>query len=107
MLLVALPDEVGSYSYFATDRTCKVCQCRTIHTDRMFRIIANNMFNRKDPRRSACHNHAHGQAPHLGNDHSYVYPVKWDDFVADINGHLDIAWGIRERENEFLMVKQL
>jgi hypothetical protein len=36
-----------------------------------------------------------------------VYPVKWDDFVADINGHLDIAWGIRERENEFLMVKQL
>lgn len=106
MLLVAIPDEAGDYGYFRSERTCDVCNCMTIHTDRMFKVIGANMFNRKTPRRTSCPNHAAGQAPHAGDDHSYIYPVKWDDFVSDVNKHLDVAWRLREHEGDYNIVKQ-
>lgn len=101
VIAVILPDKAGSYSHFINSACANGCV--TWLTGNTFEIIAKNMFNRKQPRTFSC---THGSV-HSGNDHSYIYPVKWDDFVANVNGHITNAVNMRDSLSEYTIVKAL
>lgn len=105
MLAVALPDATDSCTYAVVDNTCATCHCRTWQTDSFFKIIGNNMFNRKAPNFSSCTAHWPANPPTLGNDHSFIYPVKWNDFVQNVGLHLDVSCAIREDIDNYNLVK--
>jgi len=99
VLAVVLPDEGGNY-----DHGIKQLSCATeIQTPNFFKIITSNMFNRKEHRRNicaVCRNYHH-----YGDDHSYIYPVKWDDFVKSHNLYIDHALNLKDRLAEFNLTK--
>lgn len=101
MLAVVLPDENGSYSYIVNHYSCVT----SWNTETLFKILSNNMFNRNQKnliRCSSC-NGIH----HTGQDHSYIHPVKWSDFIANINGHLDHVVEHQNNLDHFDIVKKL
>lgn len=103
IVAVVLPDRAGSYEYFVKP----ICTngCVNWRTSSTFGIISQNMFNRKVPKTTICANHPNGGAVHTGNDHSYIHPVKWANFVADVNSHLAIATQINENLDDYEIVK--
>lgn len=101
VLAVVVPDELGSYNHFVQDIGCGN-GCRTWFTDSKFKIIGENMFNRKAPNTMTCANH--GEI-HTGNDHSYIHPVKWDDFIADVNRYINTAIQINGNIEHYNIVK--
>ena len=105
MLAVALPDAASSYNYAVVDNTCPSCRCRTWQTDSFFKIIRDNMFNRKHPNFSGCAAHSPANQPQLGNNHSFLYPIKWGDFVQNIGFHIDIALAIKDDIDSYNLVK--
>lgn len=105
MLAVVLPDETGSYQYFIDHNSCLQCGTITWKTNLLFQILGKNMFNRKQPNRFRCANGACGSIFHTGNDHSYIHPVRWDIFVRDVNGYVDLATRINEAIDEYEVVK--
>jgi hypothetical protein len=99
LIAVALPDENSDYSYVVTEYNCVT----SWNTRNMFKIIADNMFNRTEKNLivcDSCRSHHH-----IGKDHSYVYPVKWDNFIVDINGHISHAKDLQSRLDEFELTK--
>jgi hypothetical protein len=105
VIAVVLPDRNGSYDYFIQENTCANCHSRTLRTDTLFEVLKKNMFNRKVPKRINCSNHPSWDAPHIGDDHSYIYPVKWGDFIGDVNGHIGVAVRLSENLDDFELVK--
>ena len=102
MIAVVLPDQNGSYEYFVK----KLCQnCASWQNDSTFKILGKNIFNRKQPKTIVCGNHPNSGAVHTGYDHSYIYPVTWDAFIADVNGHINLAAGISENINDYEIIK--
>jgi hypothetical protein len=83
MLAIALPDENGSYSYIVNHYNCVTIW----NTNSLFKILRENMFNRNNKNLVRCTTCS--GTHHTGIDHSYIHPVKWSDFTADINGHLN------------------
>ena len=105
MLAVALPDTAGSYNYAVVDDTCPSCHCRTWQTPSVFKIIRDNMFNRKNPNFSGCSAHWPANLPQLGDNHSFICPLKWSDFVQNIGFHINIAFAIRDDIDSYNLVK--
>lgn len=95
MLAVALPDLYGKYDHAVVHQDCGV---RSWQTPSFFKIIRENMFNRWDKNHNWCEsclsNHHHG------SDHSYIHPVKWEDFISDHNKYIDHALGLREKMDD-------
>lgn len=100
LLAVVLPDMLGSYNYFMTSNAA--CNSITYHTDRLFSILARNMFNIKQPVTRECS----GTTIHEGH-HSYAHTVKWDDFITNINYYLDIATGINGNIDNYNIAKAI
>jgi len=44
-------------------------------------------------------------AVHTADDHSYIYPVKWDDFISNLNAYLDRAAQINGNINDYQITK--
>ena len=105
VLAVALPDAAGSYNYAVVDNSCPSCHCRTWQTNSFFKIIRENMFNRKNPNFSGCSVHWPSNPPQLGNNHSFIYPVKWGDFLQNIGLHIDVAIAIKDDIDSYNLVK--
>lgn len=103
MLAVVLPDRAGSYEYFV--RNICINGCTNWKTESLFDILGKNMFNRVEPRMGACPNHAGDSVIHTGNDHSYIHPVRWGDFVTDINGYFNLAMQLQEQVHEYYLKK--
>ncbi len=105
ILAVVVPDSTHSYEYFVRDQGC-LNGCRTWETNSplIFKILGKNMFNRNEQKIQSCANH--GQI-HVGNDHSYAHPVKWDDFLRDINGYISLAVRTRENIEHYVLEKTL
>lgn len=103
MLAVVLPDLASSYSYFLEDNTCLDCHCRTLHTNKLFQILRDNMFNIKEPTFNNCPNHL-SDSVYIGHS-SYIYSVKWGDFIADKETYLQMAKDIREQIDNYNIVK--
>jgi hypothetical protein len=105
MMAIALPDIFGQYTYAVVENSCASCHCTTWQTNSFFRIIQRNMFNRKKPNFSGCTAHYPYNPPQIGTNHSYIYPVKWGDFVQNIGLHIGIACSIHEEIDNFELSK--
>lgn len=103
MVAVVLPDRMGSYDYFV--RNICVNGCTNWKTEDLFEILGQNMFNRLQPTTVTCANHPNNEVVHRGDDHSYIYPVRWGDFISNLNKYLDIAVQLRERSGEYKLKK--
>jgi hypothetical protein len=101
IVAVGIPDENGSYAHFILENTCVQCGSRTVMTNLFFGILRRNMFNRRLPKHSNCSAHSVLNPVHEGDDHSYIYPVKWDDFITDMDRHLGIALDMNSRIHEY------
>jgi hypothetical protein len=86
VLAVVLPDEYGSYAYFIDETSYN--DRITLKTSTLFEILRANMFNLKDKSKSTY-------------PKSYIHSVKWDHFINDINGSINIALDIRTHINEY------
>lgn len=101
MLAVVLPDESGSYSYIVNHYPCVTMWS----TNELFSILGSNMFNRNNKNLIRCTscNGTH----HTGQDHSYIHPVKWADFVSNINAYIDHAVAINGNIDHYDLVKMI
>ena len=104
MLAVVLPNLASSYSYFLEDDTCPDCHCTTLHTDKLFQILRDNMFNIKEPTFNNCPNHLSSNPVYTGL-YSYIHSVKWCDFIADKEKYLEIAEDIRDKIDDYNITK--
>ena len=102
ILAIALPDENGSYDHAVVNKTCGL---RSWRTDSFFQIVGKNMFNKIDANHSDCRQCY--SKHHHGTDHSYIHPVKWDDFVKDHNRYINIVLDLKDRLDEFDLTKAL
>lgn len=100
VLAVVLPDEENNYDHAVTHKSCGV---RSWKTNIFFKIIGGNMFNRMDKNHNYCDS-CFGYHHH-GHDHSYIYPVKWDDFVDNHNLYIDRVLDLKDKLDEFDLKK--
>lgn len=108
MIAVVLPDEYGSYNYFTTDHNCPACKAHIWHINRMFKILRMNMFNKKQPNLFSCQSVFCGMTNlHKGSDHSYIQPIRWIDFISNINGYISLALQRHEHINDYNLTKEL
>lgn len=103
MLAVVLPDNNDKYDYFITENRCNACTCRTLHTNILFKILQNNMFNQINKSTKDCTN---GGEVYVGYS-SYIYSVKWDNFINNINYYIDIAIKIWEKRSDYKIQKNI
>ena len=104
VLAVVLPDRDGRYDYYIVNESCPHCKCTTLKTDFLFKIMKENMFNIKEPAFNECDNHSENNKVYLGHS-SYIHSVKWSDFIADVNKHLDTATSIRAAIDDYNICK--
>lgn len=87
ILAVVLPDVNGSYDYMMEEKKCCSKGCTSYSTGKLFHILKNNMFNKKDDNVKTCIN---GDTIHYGNS-SYIHMVRWCDFINNIDYHIGFA----------------
>lgn len=104
-LMLVLPDENGSYEYYIKENTCAKCNCRILMTGFLFGILRDNTFNQKYKVESDCNQHE-GNPVYVG-DSSYISSVKWDDFLENPTKYIDKAAEIRDRIDEYNIVKKI
>lgn len=105
MLAAVIPDENGSYDYFLD--YCPICGVCTHKTNNLFQILGSNMFNLKNKsfNQSNClYNHG---LVHTGYNHSYIYQVKWDEFISNYSLHIDRAINIGKNIDDYEMKKNI
>ena len=100
ILAVVLPDEYVNYGYFVEPLGCPYCHGIKWKIDTLFSILGKNMFNKKIPHTTVCVNGGCGVL-HTGDDHSYIYPVTWDNFILNINSYIDHATRINENIDDY------
>ncbi|AZS80098.1 hypothetical protein ELS24_17530 [Achromobacter spanius] len=106
LLAITLPDEAGLYDYYIIDASCPHCKSRTLRTSKLFKIMKDNMFNIKQPEYTECTHHNSGSRVYSGSS-SYIYSVKWSDFVINPERYIDLAIGIGENIDSYNITKQL
>lgn len=106
LLAITLPDEFGLYDYYIVDESCPHCKCRTLRTNKLFSIMKDNMFNIKQPKYSECTNHNSGSKVYTGQS-SYIYSVKWSDFIVNPDQYIEMAINIGENIDAYNIRKQL
>lgn len=100
LLAIVLPDEEGKYDYYITNNL--ECNSRTLNTDFLFQILRDNMFNLIE-RESNIRN-CNGSKIYEGFP-SYIYSVKWKDYVVNPNRFIDIAISIRQNIDKYDLTK--
>ena len=97
MLAVVLPDEVGSYDYYFEDHFCPSCSTTKLRTDKIFKILRENMFNHTSDVPSICNN---GHNVYYG-ECSYIKSIKWDDFIVNADTYFEKATELRNKLDEY------
>lgn len=106
LLAVVLPDEVDSYEYYIVDNSCTHCKCRTLNTNKLFKIMKANMFNIKQPEYTDCEYHSSDAKVYSG-DSSYIPSVKWKDFISNSDYYIDKALAIRDKIDLYDISKEV
>lgn len=101
MLAVVIPDENNSYDYFIEHSSCPHCKSIRWKIENLFPIIQKNMFNRKKPNQICCSGSFCDSNYHVGDDHSYIHPVKWENFIYNISGFIDLVSSIKESIDDY------
>lgn len=105
VLMVVLPDEDGGYEYYIREGSCEKCNCRILDTSFLFGILGKNTFNQRKKTESDCDQH--GSIPVYVGDSSYIYSVKWSDFLKDYVKYIDKAAEIRDKIDDYDIVKKI
>ena len=103
ILAVVLPDFNSSYGYYLEEDSCTHCHCETIHTNTLFQILKDNMFNIKNPDFSECNKHQ-PRTVYVGES-CYIHSVKWNDFEMDKEKYLGKAESIRDAIDDYDIIK--
>lgn len=92
ILGIVLPDETGNYNWYFTENPN--CNSITLHTDQLFKILQDNMFNFLKKEFRECN----GTKIHLENEPSFIKNVKWSDFMNGENDeyYIDKAIEIKD-----------
>lgn len=101
MIAIVLPNVINSYSYFMTSNNCCYSGCTKYQTGTLFKILQNNMFNR---RMVAFMNCSYSTIIHSG-EFSYIPVVGWYEFISDISGNINRAIRINENIDDYKIVK--
>ena len=107
ILAVVIPDRMGSYEHFIQENHCALCNCRVLQTNTLFEVLRKNMFNQKLPELVDCNGVGHNNEPVYLGEPSYIKVVKWNDFIADIDGNLDKTLQIRDNIDNYNITKLL
>lgn len=99
VLAVVLPDETGSYAYYISENYN--CNSRQLKTDILFQILRDNMFNAKNPSIRICN------GTEIYENSSYIQSVKWEDFIKNPSKYIDKSIELRNRKNDFNIVKNV
>lgn len=103
LIAVALSDRNGSYNYYIKNNNCyQNCSCRTLSTGRLFKILAENMFNIKEPDFIDC-----DKSDVYAGDCSYIQSVKWKDFLDDPDYYIKKSLDIKNNWDKYKIVKQV
>ena len=62
------------------------------------------MFNIKEPEFNDCTNHPSSNPVYIGYS-SYIYSVKWCDFIDDTEKHLKTAEDIKDKIDDYNITK--
>jgi hypothetical protein len=102
VLAVILPDENNSYEYFITEHSD--CNCITYHTNNLFQMLSDNMFNLIDKESNV--RYCDGIKIYEGSP-SYIHSVKWSNFISNINFHIDISVQIKGIKEQYKIIKNI
>ena len=97
VLAVVLPDENGSYNYAIEKKTCCTTECNYWHTNSLFWILRENMFNQYQKTKADC---KQGDAVYNGWP-SYIHMVRWEDFIDNINFWVSKAEEIQNNKEDY------
>lgn len=104
MVAVVLPDSFGSYDYYLEAKNCCSGGCTMHHTEKLFKIIKENKFNRiKNASNDICDNRDiiwHGTC-------SYIESVRWSDFICDYHKYINKAKDRQENIEEYKICKDI
>lgn len=92
VLGVVLPDETGTYDWYYTSNS--FCNSITHHTEQLFKILRDNMFNVLDKEFRECND----SKIHTNAEPSFIKTVKWEEFIQTGNYefYLDKAIKIKD-----------
>ena len=97
VLAVVLPDQNGRYEYMLEAKKCCPSGCTLWHTNKLFSILKNNMFNKKVKEKSET---AQCDTVYKGYP-SYIHMVCWNNFIANIDGYVSLAMVIRDNIKDY------
>lgn len=97
VLAVVLPDRVGSYNYAIESKTCCAGGCNNWHTNKLFWILRENMFNQYQKTHMNCNQ---GDSVYHGWP-SYIHMVRWKDFIDNINFWVSQAERIQNNKEDY------
>ena len=97
VLAVVLPDKAGSYNYAIESKTCCAGGCNNWHTDKLFWILRENMFNQYQKTPMNCNQ---GEFVYHGWP-SYIHMVRWKEFINKINYWVSQAESIQKNKEDY------
>ena len=109
MLAIVLPDKSGSYEHFFDSSACPNCSCQVWRKERLFPILGENMFNRKptQTQTQTCPTGMCNTTLYPGDYHSYIYPVKWDEFTNSVDIYIALAVAIAQKTKDYDIKKEI
>jgi hypothetical protein len=93
VLGIVLPDETGNYNWYFTSNPS--CNSITHHTEQLFKILSDNMFNILDKEFRECN----GTKIHTKDEPSLIKTVQWDDFINGTNYNYYIEKAIEIKDD--------
>lgn len=95
ILGIVLPDERGTYDWYYTSNPN--CNSITHHTQQLFKILKDNMFNILEKQFRECN----GTTIHTTDEPSFIKTVRWDIFMYNdnCNHYIEKAIEIRNSAN--------
>ena len=103
VIAIVLPDINGSYEYMLEARKCCTDGCTTWHTEKLFKILSENMFNLKN-KEDYLRDCNREEAVYRG-EISYIDMVKWCDFIKWPNFYISKAEQKKDNAHDVYEIK--